>query len=127
MKSYQVVASTLSFAVLAAVAQSALAEGDSYQYPQPIVSPNSRAQVRADAIAAARADQIEHGEATYVLTSKRSGSSLSRAEVRAEAIEARRLGLMAHGEAPAREPTAAELMAVQQAGLNALSFKISRQ
>jgi hypothetical protein len=104
-------------AALAAFAGGAFAHSGEAtpDYPQPYTSTLTRAEVHAQAIAAAKAGQIVRGEASYVMAQSFE-SGTTRDEVRAEAIEARRLGLVADGEMPVRDATAAELEQIRMAG-----------
>jgi hypothetical protein len=81
----------------------------------PFVSTLSRAEVRAEAIAARDAGLIASGEFGPVIVAENT-SSLTRAQVRAEAVEAQRLGLLASGEITVL-PTPAQLEQVRLAGL----------
>jgi hypothetical protein len=105
-----------AFAVLTPLAQ---ADGATYDYPQPVHSVHSRAEVQSAAAAARVAGLIVSGDATYVSPQRTTSGDLTRAQVRAEAIEARRLGLIVSGEMPVREASVAELEQIHQAGLNA--------
>jgi hypothetical protein len=84
----------------------------------PFVSTLSRAEVRAEAIAARDAGLIASGEFAPVTVAK-STSTLTRAQVRAEAVEAQRLGLLTAGEVIVL-PTPAQLEQVRLAGLRAV-------
>lgn len=85
-------------------------------------SQRSRAEVHAEALAAARARAGTSSYEDGALLDRQLAlpSTLSRAQVRAEAIEARRLGLYGHGEGDPRLPTASELESIRQAGLRAV-------
>lgn len=83
----------------------------------PFVSTMSRAEVRAQAIAALNAGQIASGEFAPVIVAE-GMSTLTREQVRAEAIAAERLGLIARGEMTVL-PTAEQLEQVRLAGLRA--------
>jgi hypothetical protein len=84
----------------------------------PFVSTMSRAEVRAEAIAARDAGQIANGEFAPVIVAE-STSTLTRAQVRAEAVEAQRLGLLTAGESTVL-PTPAQMEQVRLAGLRAV-------
>ncbi len=84
----------------------------------PFVSTMSRAEVRAQAIAARDAGQIASGEFAPVIVAQ-STSTLTRDQVRAEAVEAQRLGLITRGEVLV-VPTPAQLEQVRLAGLRAV-------
>ena len=84
----------------------------------PFVSTLSRAEVRADAIAARDAGLTTSSEFGSFIVAE-STSSLTRAQVRAEAVEAQRLGLLASGEVTVL-PTTAQLEQVRLAGLRAV-------
>jgi hypothetical protein len=84
----------------------------------PFVSTLSRAEVRAEAIAARDAGLIASGELVPVIVAENT-STLTRAQVLAEAVEAQRLGLIANGEITVL-PTPAQLEQVRLAGLRAV-------
>ncbi len=84
----------------------------------PFVSTMSRAEVRAQAIAARDAGLITSGEFVPVIVAENT-STLTRAQVRAEAVEAQRLGLLTSGEINVL-PTPAQLEQVRLAGLRAV-------
>ena len=84
----------------------------------PFVSTLSRAEVRAEAIAARDAGLIASGEFVPVIVAENT-STLTRAQVLAEAVEAQRLGLIANGEITVL-PTPAQLEQVRLAGLRAV-------
>ncbi|MDP1691351.1 MAG: DUF4148 domain-containing protein [Burkholderiaceae bacterium] len=97
-------------AALVATSFSALANGEAtYEYPQPITSNVSRAEVQAQTALAAARGEIVSGELSYVAPAH--GAALSRAEVRLTLDEARRNGELVSGElsfvaeAPATEFT----------------------
>jgi hypothetical protein len=123
MKSFK--STIFPLALLALGAQSAMAESPVYEYPQPIVSATSRADVKAQTAAARAAGLIASGEASYELPVAVASSGLTRVQVRAEAIEARRLGLIPHGEMGSRDATPAELESIRQAGLKALQLHLA--
>jgi hypothetical protein len=75
--------------------------------------------VRAEAVAAKKAGNISHGEATFHGVTAAQLGPISRAQVQAEAREALRLGLVQFGEGPGRVATAQEAEAVKMAGLRA--------
>lgn len=105
--------------VLALGAGAALAEGplqgnEVFQFQSTL----SRAEVRAQAVAARDAGQLPRGEILPVQAD--AGPALSRTQVRAEAAEARRLGLLPQGEIlPVVSAAHAEQMRL--AGLQAVS------
>jgi len=125
MKSIKTLVSLFPLAVLAAVAQGARAESPVYEYPQAQASQTSRADVKAQAIAAREAGLIAKGEASYEMPVAVAPSGLSRVQVLAETVEARRLGLIPHGELPARDATPAELESIRQAGLKAVQIHLA--
>ena len=84
----------------------------------PFVSTLTRAEVRAEAIAARDAGLITIGEMAPVIVAENT-STLTRAQVRAEAMEAQRLGLITTGEITVI-PTPAQLEQVRLAGLRAV-------
>lgn len=108
----------LPLTLLALASQAALADGAEYDYPQPVHSAVSRAEVQQQAIAARNAGLTVQGEAQAEMP-QAFASTLSRAQVRAEATEARRLGLIAQGEMPVREATPAEAELIRLAGVKA--------
>jgi hypothetical protein len=93
---------TLAIASLSAVvlpmAHANSGEHASLQSHGTFVSAKTRAEVRAEAIAARKAGLIAVGERTLAPELDRFVSTKTRAEVRAEAIAARRAGLIAYGE-----------------------------
>lgn len=125
MKTLKTLVPALPLVLLAVTSQSALAEGAVYEYPQPIVSASSRAEVAAQAVAARQAGTIPRGEANYEAPRVIVASGLTRAQVIAEAIESRRLGLIPVGDAPAKVPSAAELEQVRLAGLAAAQTQMA--
>ena len=84
----------------------------------PFVSTLSRAEVRAEAVAARDAGLITSGEFAPIIVAENT-SSVTRAQVRAEAAEAQRLGLLTTGEITVL-PTPAQLEQVRLAGLRAV-------
>ena len=84
----------------------------------PFVSTLSRAEVRAEAIAARDAGLIASGEFAPVIVAQNT-STVTRAQVRAEAVEAQKLGLINTGEVTVL-PTPAQLEQVRLAGLRAV-------
>ena len=87
-------------------------------------STKTRAEVRAEAAAALRAGQIEHGEASYVVIDN-SGPSKSRAQVMAEAREAQRLGLLSGSEV-SMFATPEQAEQIRLAGLRAIDPSLAR-
>lgn len=107
-----------AFASTAAIAQEATPD-----YPQPFTSSVSRAEVRAQAIAARDAGLIVTGElADRGAATVRADAP--RARVQAELGEARRLGLIADGERQVA-PTPAQLEAVRAAGDRAATTRVA--
>lgn len=106
-------ATFLTFAAPLAMAQEATP--DTWQQVQSTVS---RDTVRAQAVAALKAGEIERGEASVDRSNFR--PTLSRAQVAAEAREALRLGVLGFGEGPAYQPTPAQAEAIRLAGLKAI-------
>ena len=84
----------------------------------PFMSTLSRAEVRAEAIAARDAGLIASGEFAPVIVAQNT-STVTRAQVRAEAVEAQKLGLINTGEITVL-PTPAQLEQVRLAGLRAV-------
>lgn len=93
-------------AVLAALALTVASFGSFAQeatlFEDNFVSTRSRAEVRAELVAALqRGEAIRHGEASVVDFASQAGSSRSRAEVRAELFAALQRGeAIRYGEAP---------------------------
>ncbi len=83
-------------AALVATSFAALADGATYDYPQPITSNISRAEVQAQTARAAARGEIVSGEGSYVAPVQ--GPALSRAEVRLALDEARRNDELVSGE-----------------------------
>ncbi|MDP1691353.1 MAG: DUF4148 domain-containing protein [Burkholderiaceae bacterium] len=83
-------------AALVATSFAALADGATYDYPQPITSNVSRAEVQAQTALAAARGEIVSGELSYVAPAQ--GPALSRAEVRLALDDARRNGELVSGE-----------------------------
>ena len=75
---------------------SALADGTTYEYPQPITSNISRAEVQAQTAAAAARGELVGGEFSYVAPA--TGRALSRQEVRTELAAARANNELGNGE-----------------------------
>lgn len=106
-------AAFLTFAAPLAMAQEATP--DTWQQVQSTVS---RDTVRAQAVAALKAGEIERGEASVDRSNFR--PTLSRVQVAAEAREALRLGVLSFGEGPAYQVTPAQADAIRMAGLKAI-------
>lgn len=83
-------------AAFVATSFSALADGASYEYPQPVTSSVSRAEVQAQTARAAARGEIVSGELSYVAPAE--GPALSRAEVRLALDDARRNNELISGE-----------------------------
>ena len=75
---------------------SALADGATYEYPQPITSNVSRAEVQSQTAAAAARGELVRGELSYVAPD--TGPALSRHEVLAELAAARANNELDKGE-----------------------------
>ena len=84
----------------------------------PFVSTLSRAEVRAEAIAARDAGLTASGEFAPVIVADNT-STLTRAQISAEAVEAQKLGLIVSGEVTVL-PTSAQMEQVRLAGLRAV-------
>jgi|LNFM01.1.fsa_nt_gb hypothetical protein len=113
-------AKSLVAVTLAALSFSVLADGGDVQ---PFVSQPStltRAEVRADLVAAIAAGAIAQGELGHVWSPR--ASERSRAEVVAELIEAQRLGLTRVTEAGAPVATAEQLQLIRRAGERAATM-----
>jgi Domain of unknown function (DUF4148) len=83
-------------------------------------SVKSRAEVKAETVAAMRDGSLSRNESSYTVVPG-SGSSLTRAQVMAEAREAMRLGLIPVHEGYSRVATPAENEQIRQAGLRAIN------
>ncbi|MBE0547145.1 MAG: hypothetical protein IH627_05670 [Rubrivivax sp.] len=83
-------------AAFVATSFSALADGASYEYAQPITSTVSSADVHAQTARAAARGEIVAGEGSYVAPAQ--GPALSRAEVRLALDNARRNNELVSGE-----------------------------
>jgi hypothetical protein len=113
------------FAAATLVAGSAFADGAEYEYPQPITSSVSRAEVRAQVTAPkAVVAQDEYARNQYA-QSELSPSTLQRVQVVAEAREARRLGLIAEGDSPIPVPTAGQSEQIRMAGIAAVNERVA--
>lgn len=93
MRSIKLVA--IAAATLAA-SLSAFAEGATYEYPQPMTSTLTRAEVRADLDSARAMGMLAVGEASYVAPT--GGRPLGRGEVRAELAAAQANNELSSGE-----------------------------
>jgi hypothetical protein len=112
--------SALVAAAFAAPAMAQEATPDTFNTVQSVLS---RDAVRADAIAALKAGQIERGEAS--VDTRVFVSSKTRVQVAAEAAEALRLGLVGHGEGPSPVATPAQAEMIRMAGLQAVSSTLA--
>ncbi len=83
-------------AALVATSFAAMAEGATYEFPQPITSTVSRAEVQAQTALARARGEIVSGEFSYVAPSQ--GPALTRAEVLLALDRARRNGELVSGE-----------------------------
>ncbi len=83
-------------ATLIVASFSALADGATYKYPQAVTSTMSRAEVRAELIAARARGELRGGEQSYVAAP--TGRALSRQEVLAELAAARANNELIQGE-----------------------------
>jgi len=102
-------------------AGSAFAQDVTFELPMHVSSTLTRAEVRADAIAARRAGLIQTGQLDTVTVA--STSLKTRAQVQAEAREAVRLGLVDRGENVA-VITAAQAESIRMAGLAVLPMVV---
>ena len=93
-----VLVSAAAAAAFAAAPAFAGGEADSYQGPTPVVSQRSRAEVNAEAVAAAQLKIADPSLLEMSRVQPLLKSTLTRAEVSAEAARANRLGLIPHGE-----------------------------
>jgi broad specificity phosphatase PhoE len=123
-----ITAVTATFALLGAA--SAFAEGPEASSPeqaftspaQAVKSNLTRAQVRAEAIAARQGYQRFAGELSFV--DEPFMSTLTREQVRAETLEAIRLHAIGHGEKNVF-PSAEQLESIRMAGERALTMKVA--
>lgn len=83
-------------AALAATSFAALADGATYEVPQPVTSTVTRAEVQVQTALAAARGEIVSGEASYVAPDH--GRALTRVEVRQALDQARRDGQLVSGE-----------------------------
>lgn len=113
----------LSAVVAAAFAAPAMAQEATPDTFNTVKSVLSRDAVRADAIAALKAGQIERGEAS--VDKRVFVSTKTRVQVAAEAAEALRLGLIGHGEGPSPVATPAQAEMIRMAGLQAVSSTLA--
>jgi hypothetical protein len=118
LEPFMLIKPVVVFAAAVVLAGPVLAEGGTPDHPQPFTSTVSRAEVRAEAIAAARAGLLSQGEATVV--AETFVATKTRAQVLAEMHEARRLGLIAPGEADWPVATPAQAEQIRLAGLRAV-------
>lgn len=116
---------TIATGLVAAIGftTAAFAQEVTYWNPQDAQSTKSRAEVRAEAVAALKAGQIESGEASRFVIETH--GTKSRAQVMAEAVEARRLGVIGHGEVSV-VATPAQAEQVRLAGLRAIDPSLAR-
>jgi hypothetical protein len=83
-------------AALVATSFAALADGATYDYPQPVTSTVSRAEVQAQTALAAARGEIVSGELSFVAAAQ--GPAMTRGEVRLALDEARRNDELVSGE-----------------------------
>jgi hypothetical protein len=114
----------ISTAILTLAAPMAMAQEATPDNFSTFTSQVTRDAVRADAIAAARAGQIERGEASHTATTFKSVQP--RAQVAAEGREAQRLGLIAFGEGPGPVATPAQAEAIRLAGQQAVGQTVAQ-
>jgi hypothetical protein len=112
------VAALISAAFLTFAAPLAMAQEATPDNWQQVTSTVSRDAVRAQAVAALKAGEIERGEASVDRSNFR--PTLSRVQVAAEAREALRLGVVGFGEGPAYQATPAQAEAIRMAGIKAV-------
>lgn len=86
----------VALAATLAASFSAFADGATYEYPQPMTSALTRAEVRADLEAARAKGMLASGEQSYV--APMGGRPLSRVEVRAELAAAQANNELSSGE-----------------------------
>lgn len=92
-------AALLAVTALAATSSFAAGEADTYANQfAPVVSQRSRAEVNAEAVAAAQLKIADPSLLEMSRVQPLLKSTLTRAEVSAEAARANRLGLIPHGE-----------------------------
>lgn len=105
-----------------AAATTSMAGEASYEPAQPSTSTLTRAEVRADYVAARAAGQLDTGERSHVAAP--TGTAKTRAQVVAETLEAVRIGAINHGER-SLSLTPAQAASIEMAGLRALSMQVA--
>lgn len=115
-KSLSLHAATVVVALVGATTSVFAQEATPWPELDTMVSTQSRAEVRAEAIAALEAGELQYGEATTFVIPP---STLSRAQVAAEAREMVRLGVGYGGEASVAPP-AQIVDQIRLAGLRAV-------
>ena len=86
------------------------------------LSTKSRAEVKAELLAAQRAGEVFYGEASPAPIAR---STLTRTQVQAEARAAEKLGVLPFGEEQARAATPADLESIRVAGQRALETPVA--
>lgn len=119
--------STLVAGVVAALGFATAAQAqEATRFDTTIDSQKSRAEVRAEAVAAVRAGELSYGEASqgYAFDGAATDSAKSRTQVAAEAREAQRLGVLNRGEASVFV-TAEQAEQIRAAGLRAAGVPVA--
>jgi hypothetical protein len=113
----------LTALVALAGAASAFAQEGTQEFTDTqALSTKSRAEVRAELLAAQRNGEILSGEAS---PAPMAASTLTRTQVQAEAREAQRLGVIPSGEAQTKVATEADLEAIRLAGQRAIQTPVA--
>ena len=121
MQAKLVIVTTL---IALAGASSAFAQEGTQEFTDTqALSTKSRAEVKAELLAAQRAGEVFYGEASPAPIA---ASTVTRTQVQAEAREAQRLGLIPFGEEGARVATSAELESIRVAGQRAVDTPMAR-
>jgi hypothetical protein len=114
-----IAAAALAFAAATPV----LAAGEArYEFPAASTSTLTRAEVKAQLVAARGAGHIAQGERSVVIAD--TGTPLTRAQVVAETLEAIRVGAISRHE-QSEQPTAAQLDSIRMAGQRALAMQVA--
>lgn len=120
MNAKTLIAATLVVAF--AGAGSAFAQEGTQDFPNAQqLSSKSRAEVRAELLAAQRDGTLQHDNSGEASPAPIAASTLTRAQVRAEAREAVRLGLVGADETGERIATPEQAALIRAAGLRAIS------
>jgi Domain of unknown function (DUF4148) len=113
---------TAAIAILSAASAFAQSSPENYTLPQPYTSTVTRAQVRAELLAARQAPH--HLEGDQYVVNEVFVSTVTPAQVHAEALEAIRVGAFSRREQNII-PTAAQLESIRMAGERALKTTLA--